>query len=113
MQALSASVLRPMSTSTSNEMPSDMPSDIIKDLILPACHQLNVRGVGELLTLRTVNKAFRLSFDPLVYRAAAAAVAHRRALGQNPFGSVNASFILTWDAAGSRSPCRWSSTSAC
>jgi hypothetical protein len=47
-------------------MPSYMPSDIIEDLILPACHQLNVRGVGEMLTLRTVNKAFRLSFDLLV-----------------------------------------------
>jgi hypothetical protein len=35
----------------------EMPSDIQK-MILAACHKLNVRGVGELVTLGTVNKAF-------------------------------------------------------
>jgi hypothetical protein len=43
----------------------EMPSDI-QNMILAACHKLNVRGVGELLTLGTVNKAFRRSVDQLV-----------------------------------------------
>ena len=43
----------------------EMPSDI-QNMILAACHKLNVRGVGELLTLGTVNKAFRRSVDQLL-----------------------------------------------
>jgi hypothetical protein len=35
----------------------------MQDKIVEACHKLNVRGVGELLTLGTVNKAFRRSVD--------------------------------------------------
>jgi hypothetical protein len=44
----------------------DMPSDI-RNMILASCHtELNGRGVGELLTLGTVNKSFRRSVDQLV-----------------------------------------------
>ena len=53
--------LRPAPSPRTMEMPSD-----IQNMILAACHKLNVRGVGELLTLGTVNKAFRRSVDQLV-----------------------------------------------
>ena len=43
----------------------EMPRDI-QNMILAACHKLNVRGVGDLLTLGTVNKAFRRSVDQLL-----------------------------------------------
>ena len=46
-------------------MPSDMTSDI-QGMIKEAYYKLNVRGVGELLTLGTVNKAFRRSVDQLL-----------------------------------------------
>ena len=46
---------------TTDSLPSEM-----QDKIVEACHKLNVRGVGELLTLGTVNKAFRRSVDQLV-----------------------------------------------
>ena len=50
---------------TSSTVVTKMPSDI-QNMILAACNKLNVRGVGELLTLGTVNKAFRRSVDQLV-----------------------------------------------
>ena len=53
--------LRPAPSPRTMEMPSD-----IQNMILAACHKLNVRGVGELLTLGTVNKAFRRSVDQLL-----------------------------------------------
>jgi hypothetical protein len=46
-------------------MPSDMTSDI-QGMIKEAYCKLNVRGVGELLILGTVNKFFRSSIDELV-----------------------------------------------
>jgi hypothetical protein len=46
---------------TTDSLPSEM-----QDKIVEACHKLNVRGVGELLTLGTVNKAFRRSVDQLL-----------------------------------------------
>ena len=53
--------LRPAPSPRTMEMPID-----IQNMILAACHKLNVRGVGELLTLGTVNKAFRRSVDQLL-----------------------------------------------
>jgi len=50
---------------TSSTVVTKMPSDI-QNMILAACNKLNVRGVGELLTLGTVNKAFRRSVDQLL-----------------------------------------------
>ena len=50
--------LRPAPSPCTMEMPSE-----IQDMILAECHKLNVGGVGELLTLGTVNKAFRRSVD--------------------------------------------------
>ena len=53
--------LRPAPSPRTMEMPSE-----IQDMILAECHKLNVGGVGELLTLGTVNKAFRRSVDQLL-----------------------------------------------
>ena len=59
---------------TSSTVVTKMPSDIQNMILDPksayglhaAWHKLNVRGVGELLTLGTVNKAFRRSVDQLL-----------------------------------------------
>ena len=62
--------LRPAPSPRTMEMPSDIQNMILDPKsaygLHAAWHKLNVRGVGELLTLGTVNKAFRRSVDQLL-----------------------------------------------
>jgi hypothetical protein len=61
---------RPAPSPRTMEMPSDIQNMILDPKsaygLHAAWHKLNVRGVGELLTLGTVNKAFRRSVDQLL-----------------------------------------------